>query len=492
MWPTNPDAFAAAIERLLTEEDSWTRLSRNGAAQIQRSHGRGVARRQFLSAVEDVLARAAKSATTASLSDVVTGSSGVSAGGMPGAQPTGRSKYRQEVDDIRKIVHYALPPWTRVAVVSKGDPALVDLCDREGWHFPCDAEGRYIGYHPANSGEAIAHLETIRTLGANYLVIPATMQWWLDHYSEFARHLDRHYQAVVRRRGTCLIYALADSSRPGADRPAVSEGSTSTSPSAREVPRPIFIVGAPRSGTSILTWCIGQHPNIMPLEETNWIGTFGVDLGKAHERGAGRGDKSHLSASYITRPIFFEHFGGAIHKMIVAHRSQQGLGADDFMRWRDDAEPKTRWVDGTPEYSFHIDVLTELFPQATFLHLLRDVRRVVRSLTCWHRVGGPHFSEQDAYTKWLLCVRACLKAEASLGPTKVLRIEYRDLIESPRTLLERSLQFAGESFLDACLDPLKMKINSSNVAKDFDPYDARTDPGLRKEAEDLSGELLAS
>jgi hypothetical protein len=38
--------------------------------------------------------------------------------------------------------------------------------------------------------------------------------------------------------------------------------------------KPIFIVGAPRSGTSILAWCLGQHPNILPQEESNWLGAF--------------------------------------------------------------------------------------------------------------------------------------------------------------------------------------------------------------------------
>ena len=41
--------------------------------------------------------------------------------------------------------------------------------------------------------------------------------------------------------------------------------------------RPIFVVGSPRSGTSILTWCLGQHPNIIPLEESGWMGDFAIE-----------------------------------------------------------------------------------------------------------------------------------------------------------------------------------------------------------------------
>ena len=41
-------------------------------------------------------------------------------------------------------------------------------------------------------------------------------------------------------------------------------------------PRPIFIIGAPRSGTSITTWVLGQHPNIQTMPETGWIASMGV------------------------------------------------------------------------------------------------------------------------------------------------------------------------------------------------------------------------
>ena len=42
--------------------------------------------------------------------------------------------------------------------------------------------------------------------------------------------------------------------------------------------KPVFIVGSPRSGTSILTWCPDQHPNILPLDESTGLGNLTIAL----------------------------------------------------------------------------------------------------------------------------------------------------------------------------------------------------------------------
>jgi hypothetical protein len=87
-----------------------------------------------------------------------------------------------------------------------------------------------------------------------------------------------------------------------------------------KINRPIFVVGSPRSGTSILTWCLGHHPNLFPVPESNWMGHFAVNVALAYETGAARGDYSILSAMDIQDEELFAAFRQSINDLILRHR----------------------------------------------------------------------------------------------------------------------------------------------------------------------------
>jgi glycosyltransferase involved in cell wall biosynthesis len=119
------------------------------------------------------------------------------------------SSYQRLVRRIKEVTSDVVPDGSIVAVVSKGDKDLVELGDeRQGWHFPQNEEGVYVGYHPAADTEAIAHLEELRKKGAGFLLFPGTAFWWLEHYGEFRDHLDSHHSRV-REEESCIIFELS-------------------------------------------------------------------------------------------------------------------------------------------------------------------------------------------------------------------------------------------------------------------------------------------
>jgi hypothetical protein len=252
--------------------------------------------------------------------------------------------------------------------------------------------------------------------------------------------------------------------------------------------KPIFVVGSPRSGTSILTWCLGQHPNIFPVPESNWMGQFAINAAIGYEVGSARGDRSLLSGMDIGREDFFANFGRSINDLILSHRLD--LERKRKMT-RPPTEPKMRWVDGTPEYSLHIYALRKLFPEALFIHLLRDVRDVVRSMLNFHRVAGTQLvqNEEQAYKYWLRMVKACVQAERAYGSEVVRRLSYTALIDNPEGAIRSLLDFAGEPYCPKCLEPLGRRINSSNVPPDFVAEDPSTDPSVVQDATNLYTKL---
>lgn len=254
------------------------------------------------------------------------------------------------------------------------------------------------------------------------------------------------------------------------------------------VNRPIFVVGSPRSGTSILTWCLGQHPNIFPVPESNWMGEFAVNVAIGHRVGTARNDRSVLSAMDISRDEFFANFGQTINDLILRHRVD--LERKRKMT-RPPTEPKMRWADGTPEYSLHIYALRKLFPEAVFIHVVRDVRDVVRSMLNFHRVAGTRLveNEEQAYKYWLRMVKACVQAERAYGSRVVRRLSYTALTDDPEGAIRSLLDFIGEPYCAKCLNPLGRRINSSNVPPGFVAEDPATNPGVVQEATSLCTKL---
>ena len=116
--------------------------------------------------------------------------------------------YATVVEVIKDLVPLTVPAARTVLVISRGDDELVDLRGRDAWHFPRAVNGKFAGCYPANSYEAIAHLEQLRSQGAQYLLVPSTSFWWLEFYTDLTAHLQRKYHIVAFVENICLMYRL--------------------------------------------------------------------------------------------------------------------------------------------------------------------------------------------------------------------------------------------------------------------------------------------
>ena len=112
-----------------------------------------------------------------------------------------------QFDRIREVADRILPVRRRVAVISRGDDALLRAVGRGALHFPQTDGGVYSGYHPADSREALECLHRVLVRGAGYLLVPSTAFWWLEHYDDFFRRLSSGGACFWRDR-YCAFFRL--------------------------------------------------------------------------------------------------------------------------------------------------------------------------------------------------------------------------------------------------------------------------------------------
>lgn len=240
-------------------------------------------------------------------------------------------------------------------------------------------------------------------------------------------------------------------------------------------PRPIFIVGSGRSGTSVLTWAIGQHPNIIAMPETNWLTAQACYLDGFYTLGLASAPEDHLSRWNITREKFFREFGVAVDGIIRGtfearfpdrHRSMVGAAVRNGLAWfRSLNDPKTRWVDGTPSSTGYAGVLAQMFPGSAFINLVREPSKVIQSWMGASFRPADLAASQELVTHVYHSQRAGYLAHAAFGE-RALRVIFEDLIANPEDVLRSILSFLGEDYSPDCIKPLAEKINSSGEIKE--------------------------
>lgn len=121
-----------------------------------------------------------------------------------------------------------------------------------------------------------------------------------------------------------------------------------------------------------------------------------------------------------------------------------------FAAWAERAG-KPRYADKTPRYVTRIADLAELFPEARFLHLVRDGRDVALSMAdAFER--GPQNAVQAAL-HWAQAVAAGRAQGEALGPDRYRELSYERLLEEPEAAVREICEFTRLPFEPAMLEP---------------------------------------
>lgn len=116
--------------------------------------------------------------------------------------------HRRLVDQVRRQADAHLPPGSRVLVATYGDPAMLQLGNRQTEPFPRAASGVSADYTDISDEAAIAQLESLHAGGAEYLVVPGPAMPWLVNHPGLQQFIDDRFTVVAQERGVITIYAL--------------------------------------------------------------------------------------------------------------------------------------------------------------------------------------------------------------------------------------------------------------------------------------------
>jgi hypothetical protein len=115
------------------------------------------------------------------------------------------------------------------------------------------------------------------------------------------------------------------------------------------------------------------------------------------------------------------------------------------------ANNKKIFVDQTPWYGQRIDILNDLFPDAKYIHVVRDGRDVAISFA---RTPWWHDDISQNMERWNAEVGQILDSSAQiLKKNQMLQVRYEDVVEQPEVELKHICNFLGIDFEDAMIDP---------------------------------------
>lgn len=212
---------------------------------------------------------------------------------------------------------------------------------------------------------------------------------------------------------------------------------------------PLFIVGMNGSGTTMLADSLGRHPLLYSFNrETKVLPHFITALPGYGDLNDDRNFKRLWDDLRSIEPFRVGPRGEGVPVPGQWRESPRSIGAvtDAIMRHFAAQEGKARWCEKTPMHALHISRLAEHFPEATFIHVIRDGRDCAVSLhRRWHRSPG------HIIYRWKNVVRRGHKQGKKLSGDRYLEVRYEDLTRSPEEWMRRICSFIDVEFHEAVL-----------------------------------------
>jgi Sulfotransferase family/Aspartyl/Asparaginyl beta-hydroxylase len=225
-------------------------------------------------------------------------------------------------------------------------------------------------------------------------------------------------------------------------------------PSSVRLRRPIFIIAAPRSGSTLLFETLASSEHLVTLGgEAHWL----VEDIESLRPDAPRVGSNRLTAAHAT-----DHVAREMHESIELHLRDAG---DRRVALR----AESRLLEKTPKNALRIPFFNQLFPDALFVFLWRDPRENLSSIIeawrsgrwktynglpgfegpwsmllppGWQAMNGKSVEEIAAF-QWSKTNRIALDDLAQLDPGRWMSLSHASFLANPQREVERICRFIG-------------------------------------------------
>lgn len=194
-----------------------------------------------------------------------------------------------------------------------------------------------------------------------------------------------------------------------------------------------FIVGVPRSGTTLLRLMLDSHPDLAIPAETYFITDFdrGTSVSADHflfhlREASGWVDFNFKSSEFIASIHSIDPFN-----IPAGIRAFHTAYADTF--------GKSRWGHKSPDYLEFMELIESFLPEVHFIHVVRDGRDVSLSQS----VASGHIV-MDCVRVW--AHRLFHLYDSAFKPPHFLEIRFDDLILNPAGTLQSICDFIELEF----------------------------------------------
>lgn len=203
----------------------------------------------------------------------------------------------------------------------------------------------------------------------------------------------------------------------------------------------VFIIGAARSGTTLLFRALSAHPNISSAgHEVNVFNSYVAPLVKIFEKESGQPEKK---VGKVGLPLLLdrEKMDEFILQLI-----------ENIYQCFTILPQHKIIVDKSPIYSYHVDLIKRYIPGAKFIHIIRDGRDVAYS---WNKTWSKGFGNPDfknACIDWLLLKNGARKA--SKFKDDYYELHYEDFLKDPMKELTSLFTFCNLNATPEVVQPI--------------------------------------